>query len=193
MPDSINPLISPKHRLNEWTVLKFDKEEDWGKAIEIVKDRIEGRFVQWVDKISSEQFSGFAVIALDCLLLETLHGFMTGQPSKGKCSVYKQFLSNRKHFAFDPAVASSFCENVRNGMMHDTETRRKWLIEMTKPEGKIVDKVGDGSFILNRSLFHSALKRELEDWVSSLKKGDTTLRNNLRNRMDQVCKIHFSR
>src|SRR5712664_1272918 len=67
-----DPLISPKYRLSHWETLKFDNEDDWLKAIEIVEDRIRGRFVVWIDRIASEQFSGFAVIALDCLLLETL-------------------------------------------------------------------------------------------------------------------------
>jgi len=118
-----DPLISPKYRLSHWKALKFDNEDDWLKAIEIVEDGIRGRFVLWIDIIASQQFSGFAVIALDCLLLETLYGFMTGKPSEGKCSVYKEFLSTHKHFEFEKDVAASFCKNVRNGLMHDTETK----------------------------------------------------------------------
>jgi hypothetical protein len=103
-----DPLISPKYKLNHWKALKFDKEGDWLKAIEIVEDRIRGRFVIWIDKIASEQFSGFAVIALDCLLLETLHGFMTGKRSEGKCPVYEDFLSTHKHFKLTKKLRRHF-------------------------------------------------------------------------------------
>jgi hypothetical protein len=186
-----DPLISPKYRLSDWKNLEFKKEDDWLKAIEIVEDRIRGRFVTWIDRIASEQFSGFVVIALDCLLLETLNGFMTGKKSAGDCSVYKEFLSIHKHFKLDKDIALSFCTNVRNGLIHDTVTKRKWLIEKTKPHGKIVEKDTEGNFVLNRSLFHAALKSEFEDWLSDLRTGNTKARDNLRKRMNQVCDTHF--
>jgi hypothetical protein len=76
--------------------------------------------------------------------------------------------------------------------MHDTETRRKWLIERARPVGKIVEKDSEGNFVLNRSLFHAALKNEFEDWLSELRKGtNTKARDNLRKRMEQVCETHF--
>jgi hypothetical protein len=55
-----DPLISPKYRLSHWKALKFDKEDDWQTAIEIVENRIRGRFVIWVDRVppnSSQVFS----------------------------------------------------------------------------------------------------------------------------------------
>jgi len=191
MSDPLNPLISPQYRLDRWKALRFDKEDDWQKAIEIVEDRIRGRFVIWIDKVASEQFSGFVVIALDCLMLETLNGFMTGKKSAGDCSVYEEFLSTQKHFNLDKDIARSFCTNVRNGLIHDTVTKRKWLVEKTKPDGKIVEKDCDGNFVLNRSLFHAALKSEFEDWLAELRKGNTKARENLRKRMNQVCETHF--
>ena len=192
MLDPLDPLISPKYRLNHWKALKFDKEDDWRKAIEIVEDRIRGRFVTWIDKLAPEQFSGFVVIALDCLMLETLNGFMTGKKSAGDCSVYEKFLTTRKHFKLDKKIALSFCKNVRNGLIHDTVTKRRWLVEMTKPGGKIVEEDSAGNLVLNRSLFHTALKNEFEDWLSDLRSGNKELRDNLRKRMNQVCDTHFS-
>src|SRR5438445_9317391 len=77
--------ISPKHRASRWRALQLDTDDEaeWFTAINIVEDRIKGRLVRWIDSIVTERFSGFAVVALDCLLIETLIGFMTGQPSEG--------------------------------------------------------------------------------------------------------------
>jgi putative component of toxin-antitoxin plasmid stabilization module len=52
-------------------------------------------------------------------------------------------------------------------------------------------KIVEGNFVLNRSLFHTALKDEFEDWLSELRGGNTKARDNLRKRMNQVCEIHF--
>ena len=90
---------------------------------------------------------GFAILALCCLLAETLQKFR-GKPAKpiasagqctfpddGKCikpTTTDQFREFLKRPAFrgafdDPKVARCFVRGVRNGIFHEAETRR-WLI-----------------------------------------------------------------
>ncbi len=143
----------------------FSTEQEWLKAIDIVEDRIHGRFVAPIHKLIPEEFSGFAIIALDCLLIESLNGFKEGRASKGNCEEYVVFLASSPHFKheFSADVASEFCRSVRNGLIHDSETRHQWFIEKTKPSDRILGHDHLGNYVLNRNHFHVALEAELND------------------------------
>ena len=182
--------VSPKYRASKWKELRLDSihAEDWSKAADIVEDRIKGRFVRWIGSMVNQKFSGFAVIALDCLLIETMVGFMTGQPSKGPDSFLTGKLTEGcLHFTSEEARL--FRENVRNGIIHDAETRRRWIIRVGDADGPILTK--DGKKVsLNRNAFHKAVTRELDEWLTKVRNGDKTLRNNMRLRMEQIVSKH---
>lgn len=182
--------ISPKYKASEWKQLHLNSDDEiaWSKAADIVEDRIKGRFVRWVDSIAVEKFSGFAVIALDCLLIETLVGFMTGQRSKGPDRFLTGELTKGK-LRFTKEEARLFRENVRNGIVHDTETRCRWVIRPGDPTGQILTKSGK-NISLNRSAFHRALIRELDNWLDIIRKGDKTLRKMMKQRMEQIIQRH---
>jgi|HubBroStandDraft_2_1064218.scaffolds.fasta_scaffold902166_2 hypothetical protein len=108
--------------------------------------------------------------------------------------VYKTFLTgkltNTQKFSLADSVAQSFYENVRNGILHDTETRKGWIIEQTRPKNLHVEQIGQ-NFVLNRSMFHEALKSEFEQWLERLRAGDRQLRLNMKNRMKELVEKHF--
>lgn len=185
-------LISPRYRLSSWQALTFQSEDDWLTAVDFIEDRIKGRFMRWVDEIIEERYSGFVVVALDCLLLETLVGFQEGHPTRKTRSAYVSLLTGSKHFSFDKDTALSFYESVRNGIIHDTETRRKWIIRKTEPRNKILEKDAEESLVLNRTMFHKALQAELNDWISRIRRGDKTAREKMRQRMQEIIAVHFA-
>lgn len=178
--------ISPRFTVDEWNAA-FLGEPDWNKAIDIVKDRIEGRFIRWIDPLLPKEFSGFAIIALDCLLLETLYGFHNGASTLDTGTAYTAILT-APPFSFDEDLAKKFYKNVRNGVLHDTETRKGWVIRMT-PQKRIVERDA-GKWILNRSMFHKALKTALEDWIAKLRAGNQTARDNMQRRMNEIINKH---
>jgi hypothetical protein len=181
--------ISPRYTVEDWNAA-FRGEPDWNRAIDIVKDRIEGRFIRWIDLLLPKEFSGFAIIALDCLLLETLYGFLNGASTGDTKTSYKTILMGPP-FSFDENLATEFYKNVRNGVVHDTETRKGWTIRMT-PQTKTIERDLSGGWILNRTMFHSALKTAFEDWIAQLRAGDETLRENMRRRMDEIINKHYA-
>ena len=183
-------LLSPKYSVHHWRELTFADESEWQRGIDIVENRIAERFVRWVDDLVPKKFAGFATTALDCLLLETLYGFITGGSTKDTKKAYKTVLKDRP-FLFDEQLANAFYEGIRNGIIHDTETRNGWKIRMTK-QPKIVESDGKGTYVLNRTMFHQALKSRFSDWITGLRNGDTTLRANLRKRMDELIAKHFA-
>lgn len=73
--------ISPSYRTLDWQQLNLSldsSEEDWQEGIKMFQDRISRRYLVYIDEINRGRFSGFAVMALSCLLIETLQQFFEG-------------------------------------------------------------------------------------------------------------------
>src|SRR5690349_17854719 len=70
--------ISPNYTADDWQALDRTNPHDWDKAAKILNDRIHGRFLQYADECLKSSFSGFVVLAIDSLLLETLQQFREG-------------------------------------------------------------------------------------------------------------------
>jgi hypothetical protein len=149
---------------------------------------------------------GFAIMALCCLLIETLQSFReapeTAPPPAGPCTypsgpcirpspsttqAFKDFL---KLPAFggafrDSNVARSFVNGIRNGILHEAETRR-WVIWRELPADKIVDQRGNG-YTLNRKTFYRALKQEFSRYVSDLRNpANVNLRKRFVKKMNDI-------
>lgn len=147
---------------------------------------------------------GFAILALCCLLAETLQGFRQKPPKPpavsgpctyedGKCikpTTTDQFREFLRRPAFggafdDEKVARSFVNGVRNGIFHEAETR-KWLVQCDKPQGQILAPKGD-RYVLNRIKFYEALKAEFEGYLAELREGgDAALRSRFAKKMTDV-------
>jgi hypothetical protein len=182
--------ISPRYTDKHWKAA-FAVAEDWTYAINIVEDRIRGRWLNAADRLLSEPYSGFAILALDCIVLESLWGFMNGEAvARGKeQQVYREMLTGPK-FAWTDALSEDFL--VRNGVIHDAETRRGWLIGKTVPSSVMRQPEKHGGYKLNRTKFHHAVKVTFEDWVAKLRAGDADLRSKMRRRMNQIISKHFA-
>ena len=103
--------------------------------------------------------------------------------------VYRSILT-RPIFRFTEKQSDQFLAQIRNGIMHDAETRHHWLIETTIPAKAILQRNG-GGYILNRTKFHEALNATFDEWISNLRNGDVALRANMRKRMDHIIQKHY--
>ena len=120
--------ISPKFRVADWAALDLSKEKDWKKATAIIADRLDGRFFKMVERIQDEDFSGFAVLALDCLLIESLQQFKTGveETPFRKCGEYFEAFLTAPEFDkhFDKDTALKFYNQFRCGILHQAEIKK---------------------------------------------------------------------
>jgi hypothetical protein len=150
---------------------------------------------------------GFTILALCCLLAETLQGFREkpakSQPVLGSCTFqddgkcirpattdqFREFL-RRPAFrgAFDDDnVARSFVNGVRNGIFHEAETRR-WLIWRNEPPAQIVAPE-NGRYALNRTEFYKALKVEFDGYIADLRgRPNKDLRSRFKKKMSDIVK-----
>ena len=68
--------------------------------------------------------------------------------------------------------------------------RKGWLVGMSTPYGVEPQPDKAGGYRLNRTKFHGALKDTFEDWITSLRAGNTGLRKRMRDRMNQILAKH---
>ena len=61
-------LISPRYTSLDWQALDSSNPKDWLKAADIIRDRLDGRFLRFASICLKDKHSGFVVLAIDCLL-----------------------------------------------------------------------------------------------------------------------------
>ncbi len=193
--------IAPGIKVSQWTQLKLDDKQnpDWHVAVEIFQRRIEARYLEPVDllieaersKPSNQRRFGFTILAIDCLLVETLQAFRDGKKDTRRESkaMFRKFLSKRPEFCncFDESAAERFFEDFRCGILHQAELRggsKVWSV------GALAEIRNDRIITVNRTAFHTALKREFHRYLAELKDPmNQTLRENFRQKMDYICTL----
>lgn len=106
------------------------REKGKGSLATLIKERLRERYVDPVEGMRLEQKNGFAVMALSCLLIETLESFYRGwQKSPNSNLAFCGFFD--RHASLVPefkGYAQSFYANVRCGILHQGETTQGWTI-----------------------------------------------------------------
>ncbi|MFQ5804332.1 MAG: hypothetical protein ACE5JQ_15690 [Candidatus Methylomirabilales bacterium] len=211
-----------------------DDEAAWNCAVEVFERRIRERFLSCVETLEKADsrsdveveagapgdcsrlpddkgavivVPGFAIMALCCLLIETLQSFREAPepqaPVTGPCSypqgpcirppsstadLFREFLQRPSfHGEFDGEIATRFVRGIRDGILHEAETRR-WVIWRDQPVGHILGSYGDG-YALNRAAFYGALKSEFENYLQELREPrNQVLRKRFVKKMNDIVK-----
>lgn len=187
--------ISPEFTDKNWQDLNLSldsSEEKWQKAIEIFKDRIKGRFLKPVNLIQEYEYAGFAVLALDCLLIETLQQFREGvprTPDRQSKTYFVNFLTETS-FGFTKEQAEMFYEQIRCGILHQAETKGNSKIRITSSIPLVQYTDDRKALIINRTLFHKQLEQEFESYIKELlNPNNRDLRKNFKKKMDFICRL----
>ena len=136
--------ISPKYYQKDWKDLRLVNKysPDWDTAIKIFEDRMEGRFLKQIKILNRNpdrkigEFSGFAIMSLDCLFIETLEQFYKGKIRTGQGMDVKAFFSffqrssQFRDFFNTLSKAKIFYEQIRCGLLHQAQTKKKSTIHI---------------------------------------------------------------
>jgi hypothetical protein len=185
--------ISPNYDVEDWKRIDFSTETDWQDAINILWDRLNGRFLEPIALMKGHGFAGFAVMALDSLLIESLQQFREGEPEtpykKGE-EYFIQFLTKSSFGRFfNEKMAKMFYRQIRNGILHQAETKETSLIHRRGTD--LVKLTDDGTGIsINRDLFHEQLVQVIRDYIEELRNPVySDLRISFRKKMDFICRV----
>ena len=177
------------------TVLNLEfigQADDWEKAFNIFfKRRIETRYfepIRLLQKHGENKGEGFAIVALQCSLIEFLASTRTGKSYKqgatddernnefkysSSSKVFKIFLKETSPFKkhFEP-WAECFYTNVRCALLHSAHTKGNWIIR-AEPEpknGKIIRWTNEnGKIVLYRNNLQNAFEQYINNYGKKLK------------------------
>ena len=207
MEKTIGPLdiddisISPKYRKSHWQ--EAHNNNDLNKMVEIFEDRINSRFLKPIRLIASDgdigEFSGFCILALDCLLIETLNQFYSGldETQGDHKKAFWNFFSKSEFFKnnFSKKNAFTFYSHYRCGLLHQAQTKKKSVVKINQRKMiQLVENDISKSLIVDRAKFHKALEDEISSYIMKLKndiEDQYELRNNFIKKMNIICCIHI--
>lgn len=195
--------IAPGHRVREWSGLTLNDADsgtmDWQKALIILDARIRSRFIEPAQLLidsengTSRGTNGFAVLAIDFLLIETIQGFRSGHTSHNGQSkaLFKAFLTAWPAFtSCVPAgksaenLAVDVYEQGRCALHHTGSTDRI----VVRKSGKMFVFHDDGRIEINRSRLHQELSKAFDSYLADLKAlPNVDLRKNFRTKMNHIC------
>ena len=196
----VGPLrISPSYTADDWSQLVPDAKADWTRAVEMLRDRIYGRFLDHARKCLQSETSGFVVLAIDCMLIEALEqfrrGIVDGRGQSGE--LIRSFLAGpRFQPHFGSVAANAFYEDIRCGLLHQAEARRLWLIRRSQAELLVTKRETDTEvgYIIDVVQFHEALESAFDDYLNELVDPDNEqLRANLWTKMNHICRVRQER
>lgn len=195
--------IAPGHRVRDWNSLTLDEANcdtaDWDKAFAILDARIRGRFIQPAQLLIDSEHghgrgtNGFAVLAIDFLLIETMEGFRSGRTSHRNHSkaLFKAFLTRWPAFTACVPVgngaadlAGNVYEQGRCALHHTGSTDRM----VVRKSGKMFVFHDDGRIEINRSLLHRELTNAFDTYLADLKAApNRDLRRKFIIKMNHLC------
>jgi hypothetical protein len=192
--------IAPGYTIGCWKQLDLATEtsRDWGTAIEIFEARIRRRILDPVDLLIAHEAKkprgtfGFAIMAIDCLVIETLQRFIEGRIESGENGrLFKAFLSKRLAEHFNDGVdrnskAHRFYQRCRCALHHSGQTDGELRLRRTGPMIQFTEK---NRIVVNRTAFHETIKCEFHWYIGQLAIGNDPLRENFRKKMDEICGI----
>jgi hypothetical protein len=163
----------------------------------VLDSRIRARYIEPVDLLIAAEDNeppiqrrfGFTVLALDCLLVETLGAFLGGlERTTGRSEhtfLQIPYYATADVRDFPLVLAKQFYSDFRCGILHQAEIggdSKVWSI------GPIVQNV-HGSLIINRNAFHDRLKTEFRTYLEELRNpANVQLRANFRKKMNFIAR-----
>jgi len=168
--------------------------QDWRDVLAAFWRRVEERFIGPIKALEDvdgpKLIPGFAILALDCLLIDTLQSFREGRVSRSDSDTrpFTAFLKSQrfKDGGFKSKDREDFVDYVRNGLLHNGETRGDWKVNLRRPVMLHKDLVTK-TRTLNRKLFHAAVVEEFEEYFKELRDGVPEGRERFLRRMDAIC------
>jgi hypothetical protein len=168
MPD--HTLLCSSPTLGKVTVATFrswerQRDNGWSKKPMFIRDRLRERYIDPVEKLAMADKNGFMIMALSCLLIESMEALYQGWAStKDKSKqAFLRFFERQPRFKaiHDAGRGEDFYLNVRCGILHQGETNNGWTVVRNGP-------MFDGNKRLNATAFHRALASALDDYCREL-------------------------
>jgi hypothetical protein len=176
--------LSPKKTIGDWKAIRDQlsagvTSQIWeGVLRDFYYERLKSRYLDPIKAIQSKpefKGEGFAIVAIQCSLIEFLESCLQGRNYNYKNPVppyeynisgdlFVSFFTERQPFKphFDRHLARAFYTEVRCAVLHEARTKGKWVIKARNPS-LIVDS---NERILYRDNFQEGIIQFISDYRS---------------------------
>ncbi len=211
--------ISKDYTLRDYLNLKLhinSSEKIWEKAIKMFKSRIKERYFDAIDKLYEEEMYkyGFAIMTLECLLIDTFVKFRYG-PNATKSGKYiKKDIENAQSERFRKyeyakenkrrfrifleefliiendakLVSEKFYEDIRCGIMHYGLTEN--TSRLTCDDSKLFTILKNGDISVDVYIMKKKLEDYFNTYIQEIRNSDNTeLRNFFILAMNYSCNV----
>ncbi len=207
MKDSNKMRIAGKLTIQDWedlnATLDTSKNKNWGIAFNFFEQRITTRYLNPIHAILNMKLKtgeGFAVVNLQCSLIETIECFYNGWVYNypyfyERDGVTKLFKSNKivfeSFFQREPFknynISNTFYSHVRCGLLHETQTKKGWIIK-DKHDNKCYEEK-ENEKIIYRTNFQSAIEKIISNYkIAIVNESDNEdLRKNFIAKFNHIC------
>jgi len=154
----------------------------------LIRTRFEERYLDPI--LDNLERNGFAMLAICCLMVETLESFRNGWKNtsdKGKSeAAFCGFFQAHDEFRDLRPVAHEFYRAVRCGILHQAETTHKWRVD--REPGLLEEK--DGVRWLSAFEFGKGLRVVLNRYHDELATSEwsSVLWVNARKKLQAICR-----
>lgn len=185
-------MISLNYSASDFLNLNLDvssDERDWNSAIRMFEDRFNERYFDPIDLlINNPEKNGFAIMAINCLMVDAFYQFKHGDNTVDKNTrKYTSFLLKEfKHIIIDQDMALKFYKHIRCGILHSAQTKDGSMLS-TECENAVEYFKGKACIKVNVVKFTAEMKNYFYDYTQRLKTGDAKLRTNFITKMNYVC------
>ena len=172
--------------------LEANEPKAWQEAVQLLKDRVAGRYLAHAHQLLARPQSGFAVLAIDCAVIEALEQFRRGvakTPRKQSSAFFEAFLTNtRFKSSFSLKTAKLFYKTIRCGILHQAEAEATSLVK--KKQAQFVVKLSPAGtgVIINSRRFHEELEAAFNEYTEALLHGGTDLRGRFITKMHYIAR-----
>jgi hypothetical protein len=197
-----NVMIAQGVSVGDWENLDLSDKKfspAWEEAVGIFEKRIQGRFLEPIRKLLESEADvppkdrkyGFAIMAILCLLIESLQSFMEGKGHTQGISkeVFVRFFTENEPFKtkykVTPEIAAKIFYHVRCGILHQAEVTGGARLRSVSATIKEVN----GKLIINRTKFANGVFQVFDAYVRNLKaesQEGEILRGNLEKKFAQI-------
>lgn len=173
--------------------LNSEKDENWGLAFHFFEERIKTRYLNPIDRILGMDLKtgeGIAVVTLQCSLIETIESFINGwkfnlnpygwfkldgeKESKIKKNqdIFISFFEKRNPFvSYNPNIdGGKFYQNVRCGLLHETQTKGNWRIKSDSKKCGLSYEENNDKGLLEKIIYRENFQKDLETLIENYKK-----------------------
>ncbi len=186
-------MISVRYSARDFKRLNLSINSDpekWDKAIEMFRDRFRERYFGPIGVLehNCEEY-GFAIMAINCLLIDTFYQFLHGHTKNDKNSqTYPEFLKSELPSIIKcDAMANIFYKSIRCGILHSAQTKDGCMLS-TECEEAVEFFDNNRKIKVNVKLFSEKMEEYFLAYIDKLKnENNVELRQQFIKQMTKIC------